>query len=77
MTQTQASGSILLKNKTKQNFAVKFPGIHNPFQIFIIVGFFSPVHKNTIARIYMIVFYITKIAVLYDCFQLSSLIFHH
>lgn len=39
MTQTQASGSILLKNKTQQKFAVKYSGIHNLFQI-IRVAFF-------------------------------------
>ena len=39
MTQTHASSSILLKNKTKQNFAMEFPGIHNPFQMFIIACF--------------------------------------
>lgn len=48
--QTQAFGSILLKNETKQNFAVTFPGMHNPFQIFIVsFFFFKPVHNNTIA----------------------------
>lgn len=41
MTQTYASGSILLKNKTKQNFAMEFPGIHNPFQIFITACFLN------------------------------------
>lgn len=46
MTRTQASGSILLKNKTKQNFAMKFPRIHNPFQIFI-VAFFSDRYIRT------------------------------
>lgn len=45
---------------------MKFPGIHNPFQIFIVAFFSEPVHKNTIALIYTIVFYITKIAMLYD-----------
>lgn len=69
MTQTPVSSSILLKNKTKQNFAMKFPGINNPFPILTVALFkktkTKPVHKNVMALIYMIVFYITKIAMLY------------
>lgn len=65
--QTQAFGSILLKNETKQNFAVTFPGMHNPFQIFIVSFFFLNQYITTrLHFIYIIVFYITKIAMLYD-----------